>query len=258
MTDLIMFAGQSNMAGRGEAEAAQCCPPSVGLEYRAVTVPDRLVPIEEPFGFAENRAGGIDDALGKTTKKSGSMVSAFVNAYAAATGRSVVAVSASEGGTSTARWLEALAADAADRLRSALTFLQGQGTAPAHVLVVWCQGETDGGHGVTGEEYRQNFAHIWEMLKQAGAEQCGLIQIGHYNYVAYPISQEGEDGLAEDARYEVIRQAQEQLCEELPDVALVGSFAPYISLMKDHFHYHQQAYEEVGAQAGNTFGKLMQ
>ena len=60
MTDLILFAGQSNMAGRGKAEAAQKCPPSVGLEYRAVTAPDRLVPIEEPFGFAENRTGGID------------------------------------------------------------------------------------------------------------------------------------------------------------------------------------------------------
>lgn len=254
MTDLILFAGQSNMAGRGEAEAAQKCPPSVGLEYRAVTAPDRLVPIEEPFGYAENRAGGIDDE----TKKSGSMVSAFINAYAAATGRSVVAVSASEGGTSTARWLEALAADAAERLRSARAFLQGQGAVPAHVLVVWCQGETDGDHGVTGGEYRQNFARIWDMLKQAGAEQCGLVQIGHFNYAAYPTSREGEDSLAVDARYEVIRLAQEQLCRDLPDVAMVGSFAPCISLMKDHFHYHQQAYEEVGAQAGTAFGKMMQ
>ena len=50
MTDLILFAGQSNMAGRGEAEAAQPCPPSVGMEYRAVTAPDRLVPIAEPVG----------------------------------------------------------------------------------------------------------------------------------------------------------------------------------------------------------------
>lgn len=254
MTDLILFAGQSNMAGRGEAEAAQTCPPSAGLEYRAVTAPDRLVPIAEPFGYAENRAGGIDDE----TKKSGSLVSAFVNAYAAATGRNVVAVSASEGGTSTARWLEALAADAADRLRDARAFLQKRGTVPAHTLVVWCQGETDGDHGVTGEEYRQNFARIWEMLKQAGTERCALIQIGHFNYAAYPTSREGEDSLTVDARYEVIRRAQEQLCRELPDVDLVGSFAPCLALMKDHFHYHQQAYEEVGAQAGTAFGKMMQ
>lgn len=254
MTDLILFAGQSNMAGRGEAEAAQPCPPSVGMEYRAVTAPDRLVPIAEPFGYAENRAGGIDDE----NKKSGSMVSAFVNAYAAATGRNVVAVSASEGGTSSARWLEALAADAADRLRDARTFLQSRGIVPAHTLVVWCQGETDGDHAVTGEEYRQNFARIWDMLKQAGAEQCGLIQIGHFNYAVYPTSHDGENSLAVDARYEVIRRAQEQLCEELPDVAMVGSFAHCLPLMKDHFHYHQQAYEEVGARAGTAFGKMMQ
>lgn len=254
MTDLILFAGQSNMAGRGEAEAAQKCPPSVGVECRAVTAPDRLVPIEEPFGFAENRTGGINDE----NKKSGSLVSAFVNAYAAATGRHVVAVSASEGGTSTARWLEALAADAADRLRAARAFLQEQGTVPAHTLVVWCQGETDGDLDVSGEEYRQNFARIWAMLKQAGAEQCGLIQIGHFNYAAYPTSRQGEDSLAVDARYEVIRRAQEQLCRELPDVTMVGSFAPCLALMKDHFHYYQQAYEEVGTQAGTAFGKMMQ
>ena len=253
MTDLILFAGQSNMAGRGEAEAAQVCPTSAGMEYRAVTAPDRLVPVAEPFGYVENRKGGIDDE----NKKSGSMVSAFINAYTAVTGRHVVAVSASEGGTSTARWLEALAADAAGRLRDAWAFLKGQGITPAHTLAVWCQGETDGDLGVTGEEYRQNFARIWAMLKQAGAEECGLIQIGHFNYAVYPTSRQGEDSLAVDARYEVIRRAQEQICQDLPDVALVGSFAPCLSLMKDHFHYHQQAYEEVGARAGTALGERL-
>lgn len=253
MTDLILFAGQSNMAGRGEAELAQLCPAAAGLEYRAVTMPQRLVPIREPFGRCENREGGIDDH----EMKSGSLVSAFVNAYSQASGRSVVAVSASQGGTSTAQWLEYLAEDAARRLEDALAFLNSRGAAPAHVLVAWCQGETDGDHAVTKETYIRNFERIWEMLRKAGAQQCGLIQIGHYNYKGYPCAPDGQDGLTVDAQYDVIRKAQAELCERRPDVWMIGSFEPCLSMMKDQFHYHQPAYEQVGRQAGKAFAGLV-
>lgn len=37
---LIMFMGQSNMAGRGTAEQAPAVPDGTGYEYRAVTAPD--------------------------------------------------------------------------------------------------------------------------------------------------------------------------------------------------------------------------
>lgn len=253
MTDLILFAGQSNMAGRGEADQAQLCPETAGLEYRAVTAPDRLVPIREPFGWQENREGGIHDHDMKT----GSLVSAFVNAYAGASGRKVVAVSASQGGTSTAQWLDTLAADAARRLADALEYLKKEKRAPAHVLVIWCQGETDGDHNVSGPEYRENFARIWAMLRQAGAEQCGLIQIGHFNYTAYATSPDGTDGRVADTQYGVIRQAQEELCRTMADVSLIGSFAPCLALMKDQFHYHQAAYEQVGRQAGEAMAALV-
>ena len=79
--DLFLFAGQSNMAGRGVScdrfpEKAPPVIPGAGWEYRAVSAPGRLFPITEPFGENENRSGGISENL-----KSGSMVSAFVNAF---------------------------------------------------------------------------------------------------------------------------------------------------------------------------------
>ena len=44
--DLLFFMGQSNMAGRGEAALAPVVAPGMGYEYRAVTDPDTLHPLE--------------------------------------------------------------------------------------------------------------------------------------------------------------------------------------------------------------------
>ena len=64
--DLILFAGQSNMAGRGIVtdkwpQKAPVLVKGAGYEYRAITAPDRLCPIEEPFGADENNPDGIFD-----------------------------------------------------------------------------------------------------------------------------------------------------------------------------------------------------
>ena len=72
-----MFMGQSNMAGRGTAEQAPAVPDGTGYEYRAVTAPDCLFPLTEPFGKDENNITGVYEPGMKT----GSMVSAFVNVY---------------------------------------------------------------------------------------------------------------------------------------------------------------------------------
>lgn len=51
---LLGFMGQSNMAGRGNAQEAPALIPGAGYEYRAITAPDCLSPLEEPFGENEN------------------------------------------------------------------------------------------------------------------------------------------------------------------------------------------------------------
>ena len=94
--DILLFMGQSNMAGRGDDQLAPKVLPGAAWEYRAVTEPDRLVPLVEPFGVNENREGGVWEPGMKT----GSMVAAFVNACYRKTGRPVIAVSCSKGGSS--------------------------------------------------------------------------------------------------------------------------------------------------------------
>ena len=250
MTDLIMFMGQSNMAGRGDSAKAILCPIEAGWEYRPVTAPDTLFPIAEPFGRQENRPGGIDDK----DKKSGGLVSAFAESYYRQCGRQLIAVSASEGGTSIAQWLERLLPDALSRLKQAKAFMEKQGTPPERILVIWCQGETDADHDLSAEQYSESFLKIWRQLKAAGAEHCFVIQIGHFNYLLHPEGRNGADGETLDRRYGVIRQAQQQLCESREDLTLAASLEPYLQLMKDSFHYHQEAYNQVGEEAGRAAG----
>lgn len=91
--DLVLFAGQSNMAGRGSSKDAPAVEEGGGYEFRAISDPTVLHPIAEPFGVNENKPGGINEEGMKT----GSLVSALVKAYHERTGRIIVGVSASKG-----------------------------------------------------------------------------------------------------------------------------------------------------------------
>lgn len=243
--DLVLFAGQSNMAGRGCAAEAAACPAEAGWEYRAVSAPDALYPIGEPFGRNENVPGALDDGA----KKTGSMVSAFAAEYHRLSGRRLVCVSASKGGTSSQEWEDGLAADAAARLARARSHLRTIGCTPQRTLVLWCQGETDGDHAVTAAQYRGRFERIWALLRQAGAERCGLIEIGHFNKRVFPQGLYGLTGEQMDAQYAVIRAAQRQIVRQVDGVFPAGSFEQHEAEMKDEFHYRQSAYNAVGVTA---------
>ena len=82
------------MAGRGDAAQAPLVPTEAGWEYKAIGR-SGVYSVKEPFGFDQNRTGGIDDQQ----KKTGSMVSAFINAYFATCHVPVIGISASQGGT---------------------------------------------------------------------------------------------------------------------------------------------------------------
>lgn len=57
--NLVVFAGQSNMSGRGDAAMAVKCNKKAGFEYKAISNPNELMPVLEPFGLGEERIGGI-------------------------------------------------------------------------------------------------------------------------------------------------------------------------------------------------------
>ena len=120
LVDLIFFMGQSNMAGRGDAALAPAVPPGMGYEYRAVTDRTRW-----PFGVNENDPTGVNEPGMKT----GSMVSAFVNACTAKTGVAIMGVSCAKGGSSITEWLPGMPffEDAVRRARKARKFLAENG-----------------------------------------------------------------------------------------------------------------------------------
>ena len=53
--DLVIFAGQSNMSGRGgDATQAPGVPVDTGYEFRIGTCPTGIYPVTEPFGVYSN------------------------------------------------------------------------------------------------------------------------------------------------------------------------------------------------------------
>lgn len=249
--DLIIFAGQSNMSGRGEAETAVHCTDGAGYEYKAISHPKELLPIREPFGLGEDKEGAISDRTEDGgTKRKGSMVSAVANAYHARTGRTIVGVSASIGGSNTEQWKQVYLTDAVERLIQAKAFLSEHHFSVERLFVVWCQGESDGDAERSEKDYMANTKEIFRAFRAHNAEKCFLVQIGHYNYVDYPEGQDGLTGQEWDRHYDVIRSAQAALCETDEDFILAGSFEPCLHDMKDNYHYYQNAYNKVGNEVG--------
>lgn len=249
VVDVIVFAGQSNMAGRGvlndkHPEDAPMVKESVAMEFRAYSDPSRLYPVTKLFGKTEDNVEGINDHQ----KKSGSMVPAFVNACFAETKLPIVAVSASEGGTRTEQWMPDTPRlnDAEMRIGRTRKWLAANGYKVRHCVMVWTQGESDGDKNVTISEYKSNLRQIVNTMKSAGIEHCYVVRIGKYN------------GGNKAITYEHIRQAQEEFCAENDDCTMVSrQFASFKEkgLMKDAYHYYQDAYNIVGNEAGSNVGK---
>ena len=248
--DLFLFMGQSNMGGRGVSsprfpQKAPSCLPHAGYEFRAVTDPSRLYPLSEPFGQWENRPDGIYEP----GRKTGSLVTAFVNAYYKKACVPVVAVSAARGGSLISQWLPGTPffRDAALRLQDAVSFLGKSQIPIRHKFMVWCQGESDGKNKTPPEEYKRDFRTLLKAMTALGIEHCFLIRIGHYNPAAAEPGAPLQD-------YTPILTTQDQLAAEEPFITMVSTkFAEMLErgLMQDTYHYYQQAYNEVGDDAGS-------
>lgn len=251
--DLFLFMGQSNMAGRGVTcsrfpQSAPACLPGAGWEFRAVSDPNRLYPAAEPFGALENRPGGIFEPGMKT----GSMVTAFINAYFEETSTPVIGVSVSKGGSSIREWQPGspFLEDALLRLRTTEKYLSANRIPIRRRFVLWCQGETDGDLGTVPSIYEEDFLRMLEALLSEGIEHLFLIRIGSYNAAATA-------GLpAPD--YAPIQRAQDYLADTCTQVTMVSRlFSGMLKqgLMKDAFHYYQHAYNLVGEDAGHRAGR---
>ena len=174
--DLIIFAGQSNMSGAGDTSLIPTLTDGAGYEYKAVTAPNSMKVLKEPFGQKEN-SQNLDDGNFKT----GSLVTAFVNSYYEQTKVPVVAVSATRVGSGSKWWKSSLAAETSKRCKKAVSYLKKRKIKIRHRYLVWFQGESDGLCCVSEETYINNMTDIYSYFKkQNKIERIFLIRIGRY------------------------------------------------------------------------------
>lgn len=239
---LIMFMGQSNMAGRGDAEQAPRVPAGIAYEFKSISQPDKLLPLCEPFGLGEDNPSGVFEP----GMKSGSMVSAFCINYHRETGIPVVGVSCAKGGSCIGEWMPdgAYYRDAVGRMKTCERWLTENGCHIGGRYMAWCQGCTDGDLGTDSLVYKENTRTVLRsFMDECGIEACFLIQIGNHR--------------DDPSLYVPMQQMQEELAEEEPSIVMVSrqfkQFAA-MGLMRDRYHYKQEGYNLVGAEAGKNAG----
>lgn len=231
--DLITFMGQSNIAGRGTGGPAPVG--GTAYEFRAITDPTRLYPLEDPFGVNENVSGAIDDGAAKT----GSCVPSFVRSYFANVGRTIIGVSASDGGTGIDDWTPNTARynDAVSRINAAIAYLQGEGFTIAHNYVVWGQGEHDYAMSIS------DYATKLKAIRSALTTDCGI----EFMDIA-------RTGITPSDATNPIT-AQTEVTQEMNNAFLMGSTItaafPDLGEMKpDNLHYNQAGLNRLGILLG--------
>lgn len=242
IVDVVIFMGQSNMAGRGEnAALAPQLEINTGFEYRAVTDSFGLYHLAAPFGKYENVVGGLNDVSRKTgiEVKSGGMVASLCKTYFENTGIPIVAVSASISGTSVKQFQPGggILEDAVNRLNQCKDFLNQNKYNIRHVYMVWCQGESD--RSMETECYIQYMKTLIEEMRQNGVEMCFVIQTG--------------ERVNEKDFYKNVQEGQKKLCNTYEYAYLATDIATTFvnkGLMHDDVHYSQRGYNMLGKETG--------
>lgn len=235
--DLIVFAGQSNMTGRGSLSGIPRLPEGAGYESRTVTHAGSLSPLKEPFGMGQDRNSLNDSGL-----RTGSMVTAFVQAYYQKTQTPVVAVSATVTGSGCVSWSTIHYKEVAARVKQAKKALKAKGLKVENCYLVFMQGENDGFAGTSQSFYKKRITQMFHNLQKAcPVEKCLLIRIGSY---------------AKDPDlYKDIVKAQTDLCRNNQDFVLVSLKAASFKAgyyQEDGIHLTQKGLNILGKEAGTN------
>lgn len=245
--DVFIYMGQSNMAGRGEAIDSLPCTNN-GFEYLSVTGHDDdfLVDLKEPFGKYENNEAMSDGNTGDG-KKTGGVVSSFVEGYYSVSNIPIIGVSASVGNTSITQWQSGSTYlnESKRRLRSCIDYLKNNPFfVVRHINMVWCQGESDAGSYASGFDYFSKLQGIVNELKSLGdgyaIEKCFIIPLSIYS--------------SSGVNPNKLQLANDQIayCNSHPNDFALATKKNYNvpSVMRDDPHFHQGIYNVVGYDAG--------
>ncbi|MCR5686583.1 MAG: sialate O-acetylesterase [Lachnospiraceae bacterium] len=235
--DLVIFAGQSNMSGRGgDAKAAPGVPVDTGYEFRYGTCPTGMYPITEPFGIYSN--GYLCDL---PALRGGSLVSAFANTYYRATGVPVLGFSAARGGSSIGYWQsKEVQAELISKYDTIKAWCAANHVSIRKSYVVWLQGETDGVGNISMQGYKVGLSNVFTNLFVKGLDQVFVITIGQYA------------GLP--GTYDKVAAAQIELCAQDPRFTLGSDALRTLpaAYLTDGCHYNQAALNIVGSQCASA------
>ncbi|MGN1116243.1 MAG: sialate O-acetylesterase, partial [Candidatus Ornithomonoglobus sp.] len=269
LVDLVLFAGQSNMAGRGTAEEAAICPAGEGFELNTVgnakladsTVPYVLSTVTEPFGKNENNDIIHDAGSNGIDRRSGDMVPALMKAYYGKTGVPIVGVQASRGGQETKWFVTAdVKAEMQRRYNDAASYLEKAGYTVRRKFMVWCQGEADADNNRSESVYKTNTLAIFDNMKDAGITDMFIVKTGHYN-INYGLAkgeEPSETALETDERYKNVNIWQQELAEDNGHIYTAADLYTdsALSQMRDQYHYYQPVYNEIGTTAGEAIAAV--
>lgn len=232
--DLVIFAGQSNMAGGGgDAGSAPAVPKDHGYEFRCGKVPTGLYNIEEPFGIYQDGYLSDPDGIRK-----GSLVSAFSNSYYQATGVPVLAFSATRSGSPISYWQSPqVQAEMVRKFDLVNAWCNSNNVVIRRKYLVWLQGETDAMAGMNSETYESNLSSVFDCLFSRGLEQVFIVTIGQAAGVP--------------CAYDNVANAQVSLCQKDPRFSLGTDVLRVLpaEYTPDTIHYNQKALNTAGTQA---------
>ncbi|MCR5590673.1 MAG: hypothetical protein K6F73_04010 [Lachnospiraceae bacterium] len=235
--DLVIFAGQSNMSGRGgNAAAAPAVAVDTGYEFRYGTCPTGMYPMTEPFGIYSN--GYLCDL---PALRGGSLASAFMNTYYNSTGVPVLAFSAARGGSSIGYWQGAeVQGELSQKYDMIKAWCNSNHVAIRRSYVVWLQGETDGVANIAMNDYKVGLSNVFANLFAKGLDQVFVITIGRYA------------GLP--GTYDNVIAAQIELCAQDPRFSLGSDALRNLpeTYLTDGCHYNQAALNIAGSQCANA------
>ena len=252
--DLIIFMGQSNMAGRG-GNASEAVKGIAGagyeLKFDESGEVEGLDPVEEPFGSETNSSVG------------GSMVTAFMNAYYNNSGTPVIGIAAAYNDKSIYDYWQK-GQDGLEntktKVQKATEWLEKNNYKVRHKYMVWNHGETDVSNieytdsNNQKQTYEQALQNTITEMQYVGIERCFMIRIGGiYLY-------EGYEENYQERYYEYLDMVNEQTRIAQNDwITLISTSMLTLSkceeMMTDMLHFNQEALDIVGSEAGKNAGQ---
>jgi hypothetical protein len=236
--DVFLIAGQSNAVGEGDKDKSPKVISGKVLQVYNGTLSDA----NDPVGNA----------------MTGSAWPAFGNEYHRISGRSIAFIPAAKGGTGMSPYADVgtghwsgytipsshdLLGISIEKTAAALGLLAAKGFAPNFKGILWSQGENEAANISSGASLTQNDV---EAMLNGVITRYRKHLAGDWGFYIFKT---GIDTNTDDSGYAIVRAAQENVARTQAHVKIIFKSAVDFAkrgLMKDHVHYSQKAYNEMG------------